>query len=99
MTELATLTPVEPTADDLRAAFEAQRTAFARGAPDYVRRMRALADLRDGLRAHEEELIAAITADYGGRAREETLLLELLPLYDEIRHARRHLRSWISVGA
>src|SRR5512146_496649 len=95
MTELATLTPVEPSADDLRAVFDAQRAAFGRGAPDYARRMRALADLRDGLRAHEDELIAAIAADYGGRAAEETLLLELLPLYDEIRHARRHLRSWM----
>ncbi|HEX7019693.1 MAG TPA: coniferyl aldehyde dehydrogenase [Gemmatimonadaceae bacterium] len=95
MTELATVRAVDPTAEELRAAFDAQRSAFARGAPDYRRRMRALTDLRDALRAHEDELIAAISADYGGRAAEETLLLELLPLYDEIRHARRHLRSWM----
>jgi len=95
MTELATLAPTEPTAEELRAALDVQRAALARGAPDYKRRLDALAALRDGVRAHEDDLVAAIAADYGGRAREETLLLELLPLYDQIRHARRHLRSWM----
>jgi coniferyl-aldehyde dehydrogenase len=54
-----------------------------------------LAALRDGLRAHEAELAAAVSADFGLRAREETLLLELLPLYDQISHARKHLRQWM----
>jgi coniferyl-aldehyde dehydrogenase len=79
----------------LRARLDAQRAAFARGAPDYRRRMDALDTLRDGLRAREEELLRAVSADYGGRAREETLLLELFPLYDAIRHAKRHLKAWM----
>jgi len=73
----------------------AQRAAFARGAPDYRARIDALDALRDGIRAHEEELVQAVSDDYGGRAREETLLLELFPLYDLIRHARRHLKRWM----
>ena len=80
---------------DLHALFQAQRRAFASGAPDYARRMAALEALRDGLVARKEELVAAVSADFGGRAREETLLLELFPLLDQIRHARRHLRKWM----
>jgi coniferyl-aldehyde dehydrogenase len=36
-----------------------------------------------------------VSEDFGGRAFEETLALELLPLYDQIRHARKHLQSWM----
>src|SRR5918995_792136 len=72
----------------------AQRAAFARGAPDYDTRMRALASLRDGVYARQDELLHAVSDDFGGRAHDETLTLELFPLYDQIRHARRHLKRW-----
>lgn len=83
------------TADQLREMLQTQRAAFARGAPDHRRRMRALAALRDGIKARQDELLRAVSDDFGGRAHEETLLLELFPLYDQIRHARRHLRRWM----
>ncbi len=79
----------------LRKLFDAQRAAFARGAPGYQRRMQALAGLRDAVRARQDDLLRAVSDDFGGRAREETLMLELFPLYDQIRHARRHLRRWM----
>jgi coniferyl-aldehyde dehydrogenase len=82
-------------ASDVHARFDAQRRAFGAGAPDYRRRIEALNALRDGLLARREELVAAISADFGGRAADETLLLELFPLLDEIRHAKRHLRGWM----
>lgn len=79
----------------LRAALEAQRSAFARGAPGRADRMAALATLRSALRRHEDALVAAMSADFGGRSATETRMLELFPLYDQIRHARRHLRRWM----
>lgn len=82
-------------ADTLRLLFDAQRAAFARGARDYRGRMDALAALRAGVLARQDELVRAVAADFGGRAREETLLLELLPFYDQIRHARKHLKGWM----
>ena len=83
------------TAAEQRMQLDAQRAAFSRGAPDYRRRMEVLATLRDAVRARQEELVRAVSDDFGGRAREETLLLELLPFYDQIRHARRHLKGWM----
>lgn len=80
---------------DLPVIFERQRAAFLRGAPDYGHRMLALAKLRDKLRECQEELLRLVAEDFGGRAREETLMLELFPLYDQIRHTRKHLRSWM----
>ena len=79
----------------LREQLDRQREAFGGGAPDYDRRMQALGALRDGVRARQEDLVRAVSDDFGGRAREETLLLELFPLYDQIRHARRHLAGWM----
>lgn len=81
--------------ETLRGVLDAQRAAFARAAPGYRRRMDALEALRDGLHAHQDELLRAVHDDFGGRAHEETLLLELFPLYDQIGHARRHLKRWM----
>lgn len=36
-----------------------------------------------------------MSSDFGGRAAEETLALELAPLLNEIRYARRRLKGWI----
>jgi coniferyl-aldehyde dehydrogenase len=73
----------------------AQQKAFARHTPDYDMRMEALRKLRDNIRRHEHDLTAAVSADFGGRSKDETSLLELFPLYDQIRHARKHLRRWM----
>ena len=83
------------TTQNLPRLLQVQREAFMQGAPTYDDRMRSLATLRDSLRAHQEELLCAVSDDFGGRAREETLMLELFPLYDQIRHARSHLRNWM----
>lgn len=63
--------------------------------PDASARREALALLAGAVRAHEPALIAAVDADFGGRPAAETQMLELLPLYDQIAHARRHLRDWM----
>ena len=58
--------------------------------------MEALAALRDGLAAlASEDFVDALDADFGGRSSDETRMLELFPLLDQIAHARRHLRGWM----
>ncbi len=78
------------------AAFASQRKAA--GAEPYpsaaVRRER-LDRLADALTRHESAIREAISADFGHRAHEETLLLEQFVSMEGIRHARRHLRGWM----
>jgi len=74
---------------------DAQRAAFAHEPPDAARRIRALRALLEGVRARREEFVQAIAEDFGGRARQETLLLEVFPLVDTIRHTIRHLPQWM----
>jgi coniferyl-aldehyde dehydrogenase len=80
---------------NLPVLFAAQQKAFSRQAPDYNTRLEALKKLRDNIRRREHDLITAVSEDFGGRSSDETSLLELFPLYDQIRHARKHLRSWM----
>ena len=82
--------------------FEAQRKAFAADPPSYERRIEALRALEGAIVARQNDLAAAVAQDFGGRPAEETLALELAPLLNEIRYARRHLKRWMApqrVGA
>jgi coniferyl-aldehyde dehydrogenase len=86
-----------PLADhrQLRAVFDLQREAVRRGVPDYAKRIAALEALEAAVLDHKDEIVRATNDDFGGRSRHETLLLELAPLVDAIRHTRKHLARWM----
>lgn len=82
--------------DKLQSLFDRQKAAFA-AEPDptfAVRRDRL--DRLEALTAqHENEIVAAIAADFGTRPAQETRLAELFMVTAGIRHARRHLKRWM----
>ena len=80
---------------ELASMLAAQRTAFAHQPSDAPRRILALRALLKAVRARREEFVQAISQDFGGRARQETLLLEVFPVVDAIQHAIRHLPRWM----
>jgi coniferyl-aldehyde dehydrogenase len=88
-------TITDTSATHLRSLLDAQRAAFERQSPRYRKRIEALHVLRDVLLERREELASAVSDDFGGRAYEETLFLEIFPLLDQIRHTARHLKSWM----
>ncbi|MGI1662799.1 aldehyde dehydrogenase family protein [Palleronia sp. KMU-117] len=71
-----------------KAGVEARRTGF--GVPE---RRAALSRLARAIRREEAAIVAALRADFG-KPEVETILTEILPVQEEIRHARRHLRRW-----
>ena len=79
----------------LRRIFDLQRAAFRRGAPDFAKRVAALRSLETAVLDGKDEIVRAMNEDFGGRSRQETLLLELAPLVDSIRHTRKHLAAWM----
>ena len=81
--------------EELERLLTLQKGAFLKGAPDYSQRLESLKLLRKAVLRRQPELLQAVSEDFGGRAHEETLALELFPLYDQIRHARRHLKKWM----
>lgn len=80
----------------LLSLFASQRAAFARHTRNWRERVDALRALASALLEHKNALVEAICADFGGRAAEETLALELFPTLNEIRHSIRHLREWMA---
>ena len=59
-------------------------------------RLDRLKRLRAAVAENEARFEAAISADFGHRARIETAIAETLFLFTEIRHASRHLKRWMA---
>ena len=72
-----------------------QKRSFQKAPPEYKKRMDALKKLSKIVDTNNEQLMDAVWKDFGLRAREETQVLEIFPLHDEIRHAMKHLKSWM----
>jgi len=80
----------------LEQAFALQRRAFAAESfPTPAVRRERLNRLRKVLRSNDAAIRDAISADFGNRAQQETLLFEQFTSVDGIAYARRHLRKWM----
>jgi coniferyl-aldehyde dehydrogenase len=80
----------------LDAAFEGLRKAHGSAPyPSREARLDRLDRLEKALRNHDVAIREAISADFGNRAHEETLLFEQFVGIEGIRHARSHLRRWM----
>ena len=73
--------------------FEASR---AEPAPTQEARLDRLIRLRAALADNEARFEAAISADFGHRSATETTIAETLFLLGEIRHAARHVKTWMA---
>ena len=87
-----------PTSDSIRALIEAQQAAFAQ-APrrSLADRRRDLAIVEALVLGNEDAIAEAIDADFGGRSRNETRLLEIAVTAQAARHARKNLARWMKV--
>lgn len=83
------------TGSELLKLLEKQKVAFRKDPPSFEKRMESLKILSDVVKENKALLIRAINEDFGGRAEEETRLLEIVPLQDQIRHSMRHLKNWM----
>ncbi|MDR7193718.1 coniferyl aldehyde dehydrogenase [Luteimonas terrae] len=84
-------TPVadlQPTLDALRAAWRSRR-------PDAAQRRDDLARLRAAFARRLDEMADAISADFGHRARAESLIADGMTVLSEIDALRGHLRGWM----
>lgn len=68
----------------------------AEPAPDCAERLDRLARLRAVVAANEERFRQAISADFGHRSAVETNIAETMMVFSEIRHASKHLKSWMA---
>jgi acyl-CoA reductase-like NAD-dependent aldehyde dehydrogenase len=81
----------------LHAAYLAQRAAYEKDRNPSVTSRRATLEKLEHLLIDNAAAIAeTISADFGNRSTHETQLLELFPAVAAIKHARRHVKSWMT---
>ena len=73
----------------------AQRASFTAAMPESLavrtdRIDRAIALLVD----HAEDFASAVSADFGHRSREQTLMTDILPSVNALKHAKKHMAAW-----
>lgn len=84
-------TPVaelDPTRARLRAAWQAHK-------PDHAQRREDLQRLRAAFKARLDAMATAISEDFSGRSRHETLIADGMTVLGEIDHLLKHLRGWM----
>ena len=80
----------------LRRIFDAQRSAFrAEMNPSRAVRQDRLDRLARAVTQYETRLVESISADFGGRPRQITMLADVLQVQGAIKHARRRLGRWM----
>ena len=89
---------IEPVADeiDLGTLLGTMRTAWMQQTPSYSQRMDDLDRLRGAVLKHKDALCEAVSADFGRRSRHETLIADVMMVLEDIKHIRKHLRSWMA---
>jgi coniferyl-aldehyde dehydrogenase len=81
--------PMRQVFDRMQAAFRNEMNPTSAARLDRLRRLRHMT------KRHAQDIIDAITADFGNRSPHETLIADLLSVDESITHARRHLRRWM----
>lgn len=82
----------------MSSVFGAMRAASRQDqAPAWAVRADRLRRLRKLVTEHRDEISQAISADFGNRARQETMLLEVFPSVAGIDDALRHGKRWMRV--
>ena len=82
----------------LRAHWELQRSCYFEDPnPDYTQRKEDLLNLKRMISENVEDIIAAISEDYGNRSRHESQFAEIISVTDGINDAIKHLKKWMKV--
>ena len=80
---------------DMKAILDAQRKSFLNAQPESMavrrdRLDRAIAMLVD----HAEDFCKVMSEDFGHRSREQSLMTDMGPSIQALKHARKHFESW-----
>ncbi len=81
---------------DVTQLLEKQKAAYwSEPFPTETLRKQQLRALKNALLKHKEKLVKAVSADFGWRSDDESLLADIMPTVMSIDHAIKHLRDWM----
>ena len=81
---------------NLERIFALQKAAYAKAPfPSYDERIANLDKLIRLTEAHEDAFVKAVSADFGNRARQETVIAEIIVTVSGAKMAKKHLKKWM----
>jgi coniferyl-aldehyde dehydrogenase len=81
--------------EDMQAILEKQRASFIAALPEQMSVRRDRIDRAIALLIDNAEAFAkAVSADFGHRSREQTLMTDIMPSVSAMKHAKKHFESW-----
>ncbi len=97
MTDITTTaSAADSSAGDLDRILLLQKAAFLKdGTPDLATRVGRLDRLASLLVNNKDEIADVLSADFGNRSRESSLLLDVAPLLEGIEYNKAHLADWM----
>lgn len=82
--------------ESVRAILDAQRAAFRReGSPDLALRLDRLTRLSKAVLTHEDALVEALNADFGGRSRFSSRTGDILGTVAAVEYTKANLAQWM----
>ncbi len=97
MPQIAQSRTVETVENEAQRVFKLQREAYLRQPyPSYEERIENLRKLEGFLVDNAKAIADAITADFGHRAFEESMMAEIFTTVDGLRDAKKRLRKWMA---
>jgi coniferyl-aldehyde dehydrogenase len=86
----------EMTLDVMQTLLNNQKSAYLQSpAPTAAERITQLKQLKSALLAHQDNLVAALNADYGQRSTEDSLISDVLPCVMNINYTIKRLKKWM----
>lgn len=80
----------------MRQTLAEQRAAFMRDPmPSAQERIAKLKALRNALKAHQDEIVAALSADFGYRSKYDTILADILPVLNNLKYCANNVKTWM----
>ncbi|CAN5561139.1 coniferyl aldehyde dehydrogenase [soil metagenome] len=83
------------TPEELKALFDGMHKASRNGVPSYEERVARLDKLERAILDFKDELVKAISADFGHRCKYESLQADVFLPLSALRHTRDHLHEWM----
>ncbi|MCG9731192.1 coniferyl aldehyde dehydrogenase [Shewanella sp. Isolate13] len=64
-------------------------------APSYDARVEHLKSLKAAILSHQEQLVAALSRDYGNRSIDDSMISDIMPCINNINYSLKHLKKWM----
>ncbi len=92
----STASSVNPIFDSLSEALKVQKSAFRKNPnPEKAERIANLQKLKQVMSDNQEAIVQAVSEDFSGRAAEETIIGELMPITQDIKYTCKKLGKWM----